>query len=249
MIEKINLVKIHHTLKKGFVYCAFNKINNKVYIGYTQTTLKRRISAHYGASNKNKSNNYFRNALKKYKKNVFEWFIIYESELLETLKDRERYYIVFFKSNNKKFGYNLTDGGEQCHFNEEVCEKISKKAKERNLTGEKNPFFGKTHSEETKKHLSKIRKGIINNPNFKNHTEETKLKLSKIRKELCKDPIIINNMSNSKKNCKPIKCIENKIDYHSIGAAARALNINTGSIKNQLHGRSKTAGGYTFKFI
>ena len=167
---------------------------------------------------------------------------------MEELKLKESYFIDLLQSNKREFGYNLTSGGEQSYFNEEVCKKISIKAKERNLSGKNNPFFGKTHSKEQKELWSSIRKGIVNNPNFKNHSEETKQYLSLITKKLCENPDYIEKISKSKKNNKPIQCIETDIIFHSIGDAARNLNINKGSIKNQLKGRSKTAGGLTFKF-
>lgn len=248
-IEKINELKITPTLEKGFVYCAFNKQNEKIYIGYTQTLLKNRIKAHYWkAKNRNDSENYFHNALKKYEKSDFEWFVLFESCELEKLKNKESEFISLFQSNQRELGYNLTSGGEQSYFNEEVCKKISKKAKERNLSGNKNPFFGKTHSKEQKEKWSNERKGKLHNPNFKNHSEETKKLLSEIIKEICKDPIHREKLSKSKTNNKPIKCVETNQIFHSIGEASRQLNINIGSIKNQLKGRSKTAGGLTFKF-
>lgn len=42
---------------------------------------------------------------------------------------------------------------------EETIEKLRIAAKKIDRTGEKHPWFGKTHSEETKKHWSEIRKG------------------------------------------------------------------------------------------
>lgn len=249
-IEELKKIEISPSLKKGFVYCAFNKINNKIYIGYTQMTLKGRIKTHYNkAKNKNKSNNYFHNALIHYERSDFQWFIIFENSILESLKAKEKEYISLFNSNNREYGYNLTSGGEQCHFNEEVKKKISTKAKERNLTGSNNPFYNKKHSEETKKHWSEIRKGIVNNPNFKKHSKKTKKLLSKKIKEKYKDIKYLNNVRKSKKNNKPIRCIETNQVFYSIAEASRTLDINIGSIKNQLKNRSKTAGKLTFELL
>ena len=57
---------------------------------------------------------------------------------------------------------------------DETKKLISKSKKGKN-TGENNPMFGKTHSEETKKKLSELNKG-------KTHSEETKKKLSELNK-------------------------------------------------------------------
>lgn len=55
----------------GFIYCAKNLINNKIYIGQTTTSLKRRISGHYHSANTN-DKLYFHKALRKYNKEDFE---------------------------------------------------------------------------------------------------------------------------------------------------------------------------------
>lgn len=71
----------------------------------------------------------------------------------------------------------------------EICgAKISKNAKSKcpkcNTTGENNPFYGKTHSQETKDHLSEIRKGKdLGNWRGRKHKDETKAKISRCRKE------------------------------------------------------------------
>lgn len=153
--KKLNIADRHI---KNCVYCAYNILNNKIYIGYTQTTLDQRIRSHYHMAKwKNRSNNFFKNALARYNKNDFHWYILYENKEINELKEKEKYFIKLFKSNNRTFGYNLTDGGEQCHFNKEVITKISEKAKERNITKERNPFFKKHHSKRQRNIWSKSR--------------------------------------------------------------------------------------------
>jgi group I intron endonuclease len=48
---------------------------------------------------------------------------------------------------------------------------------------------------------------------------------------------------------RPIICVELNKSYKSISLASRELKINIRSIGNMLSGRSKSAGGYTFKYI
>lgn len=248
-MEKLKKITLVNCKSKSVVYCAHNIINDKVYIGYTQQGLNNRKKTHYSkAKNNNTSNNYFHLALIKYKRDDFKWYIIYENDNLDKLKEMEKHYISEFNSNNRDFGYNLTNGGEQCYFNDEVKLKISKKAIERNLNGSNNPFFGKKHSEETKQKLSETRKGICYNPGYK-HSEQTKQKLSKIRKEITKNPNVIDNMSKAQKNNKKIICINNGITYNSIGEAARSLNINKSGIQSQLKGVVKKYKGYEFKLV
>lgn len=57
-------------------------------------------------------------------------------------------------------------------FDEAKC--IADQASRKNMTGENNPMYGKTHSEETCKKLSEQRKG----KKYKSHSEETRKKIS-----------------------------------------------------------------------
>ena len=73
---------------------------------------------------------------------------------------------------NPKKGYNKEDGGNlQKHLSEETKKKISK-AKKGKYQGENHPMWGKYHSEESKKKMSEAKKG-------KHHSEETKKKMRK----------------------------------------------------------------------
>lgn len=59
------------------------------------------------------------------------------------------------------------------------------------MKGEKNPFYGKTHSEETKLNQSLVKKGK-NNPFFgKKHSEETILKMSRSHKRKFKTYLFV----------------------------------------------------------
>ena len=232
---------------KGLVYYCYNKLTDKIYIGYTTGTLKRRISGHYCTAKHDKTNNYFHSSLVKYPKEELEWGILYQSNVVESLKDVEKYYIALFNSNNRTLGYNLTTGGDLCKFNMEVNLAISKKAIERDISGDRNPFYNKRHTEETKKHLSEVRKGVCNNLGYK-HTDETKKLLSAKRIELCKDMTNIHIMRRAQKS-KPIKCLNNGNIYYSAGEAAALLNISKGGIKAQLSGRLSKYKGYEFIFI
>lgn len=65
--------------------------------------------------------------------------------------------IAEYNSNDRRHGYNLTQGGEGVcgyHFSKETRSKMSDI-----LKGEMNPFYGKEHSEATKKLISQKNKG------------------------------------------------------------------------------------------
>lgn len=56
------------------------------------------------------------------------------------------------------------------------------KGKGEYMSGDKNPFFGKHHSEETKKKLSEAHKGIVAGMSGKHHSKESKKKMSEALK-------------------------------------------------------------------
>jgi group I intron endonuclease len=246
----MNISHLNPATKKerNCVYCAYNRLTKKCYIGYTQSTLYRRILSHYNKSRNNITNNHFHNALLKYDKSDFEWYVLYINDNIDELKASESDYIKKFNSNNRDFGYNSSTGGENVTFNEDICEKISSKAKSRNLVGKNNPFYGKHHSDETRKRWSEIRKGKCNNLGYK-HSNEIKQKMKIAQNKSRTNPNVLLNMSLAQKGKKAIMCIESGQQYNSIGEAARTLNIPKAGIKNVLHNRAKSTKGYTFKFI
>ena len=78
----------------GCVYLAENIINKKCYIGKTIRTLRQRKNGHYKDAefHNDTFNNYFHNALRKYKKD-FVWIILYESKNNDKLIEKEIHFI------------------------------------------------------------------------------------------------------------------------------------------------------------
>lgn len=114
--------------------------------------------------------------------------------------------------------------GKYLH-NNETKEKMSK-SKFGMYKGKDNPFYGKTHSEETKKIIREKRKLQV-------FTEETKKKISKRLKK----PILQYTMEGVF-----VK------EYPSRNKAAEELGINPTMISNNVSGRKKSAGGYIWKY-
>lgn len=142
----------------GYIYKVTNVINNKVYIGQTTDTLEKRWKRHINSAKKG-SNLYFHRALIKYNINNFKIENIDQAQSKKELNDKEKYWIAYYKSYVKDFGYNLTKGGEGGALTGEALEKmkLSKKGKKPSpesilkrsislkgkLCGEKNPMYGK----------------------------------------------------------------------------------------------------------
>lgn len=149
------------------IYCIENRINGKKYIGKSINIL-RRVKSHINDLKLNKSEcSYLQSSWNKYGEDSF---FVYSIEMCskDNLSEREIFYIKHLNTKRPN-GYNLTDGGDGITGftpSAETIEKLSishtgnkltNKAKEllriANL-GDKNPFFGKKHSDETKRIIS-----------------------------------------------------------------------------------------------
>ena len=96
----------------GIIYKATNLINNKCYIGQTINSLNRRRSSHLLAARKEADKLYFHKAIKKYGEDNFQWEIIDQANNKEELNEMERFYISEYSSNDPRYGYNMTSGGD-----------------------------------------------------------------------------------------------------------------------------------------
>lgn len=98
----------------GYIYKIVNKVNKKIYIGQTTSTLEERLKEHIDEAERgNKSNSLLHKAIIKYGSSNFE------IEQIEEIPDcllnnREKYWIEYYDSFYPKnpLGYNLTLGGE-----------------------------------------------------------------------------------------------------------------------------------------
>lgn len=153
------------------LYLYTNKINYKCYIGVTSNLIKRQ-QAHKQA----KSNTYFHNAINKYGYDNFYFDIL--DVTLQTNKElfeKEMYWIGYFKDHGIEL-YNITGGGD--------CGPVN--------YGKDNGFYGRKHSEESKKKMSEAhighkpstetRKKLSESHKGKVLSEEHKAKLSEAKK-------------------------------------------------------------------
>lgn len=95
----------------GIIYCAYNKINQKRYIGQTIQRLSERKAAHYSKDKEI----YFHRALHKYAESDWEWSVIDTAENKEELDQKEIYWIAYYKTTNSEYGYNILSGGSNTH--------------------------------------------------------------------------------------------------------------------------------------
>ena len=130
-------------MKKYYVYKITNKLNNKVYIGYTSLSIARRFHKHY-------TNSLYGTKSKLYdsiRKNGISNFSIVELDVFSDQQkafDSEKFYIS--KYDSFKYGYNMTLGGDggDCtlYMTEERFIEYKRKLSLKNSGSKNNTFSG-----------------------------------------------------------------------------------------------------------
>lgn len=187
------------------IYCLTNKINGKKYIGQS-VDIKRRLSEHYYKPN----NQVVSQAIKKYGR---ENFIMDVVELCDET-ELDKLEIKYIKEHNTHvsngLGYNVDNGGKGSgKVSEETKRKISEAS-----SGEKNGFFGRTHTEEVKE---KIKEHHKTNPNYSFHGKKHTGKRNEDLRKL--------NMEN---------------DFNNRGKGVLYYTDKSGLLKTQFAGKTKS---------
>jgi group I intron endonuclease len=121
------------------IYKIINKVNRKFYIGST-LDIKDRWREHKKDLREDKHHSiHLQRAWNKYGEDNFEIQIIewLDGVNEEELREKEKYYIELLKPYKRDIGYNVSRGAKTCI-----------------LYGKENGFYGKTHTEETRKCIS-----------------------------------------------------------------------------------------------
>lgn len=221
--------------KRKWIIYMYTFPNGKRYIGKTCRTLKdRQDGSKWRGYNKCPA---LWNAIQKYGIENIQQDVLFESYMADEYSDRlEMLCIALFKTNcvrykNPSYGYNCDDGGKGTPFHtlsDESRKKISN-ARKGKFLGEDNPFYGKTHSDETKEKLSKIHKNKII-PN------EVKQKMSK------------SHFGHTPTNNKYVYCIELDMIFCSITNASEYTKADPSSIIRCCKGLQKTSMGYHWRY-
>ena len=217
--------------------------SGKVYIGITSQPLVKRWKNGKGYEG---CTAFFR-AVKKYGWNNIQHEVIASGLSKEAACAMEQRLIKETGSNRADRGYNLTGGGEHYEPNDEWKEKLSRslrayyKAHPEARQKIASEQLGRKASAETKTRMSAARSAYIDahpeareqcRANFKGK-KRTAENVEKLRRA----------------NEKPVRCNETGAAFRSINEAAAHLKVGRTAICNQIAGRSRTCGGFTFSFI
>lgn len=208
--------------------------NEKRYIGISKNIherwRKQGLSSSY--------NKYFTKAVKKYGWDNIEHNIVAICDTYEEACNIEIEYISICNSTDPLVGYNITPGGElltgENHpafgrfVSKDERRRRSIKAKEvfknRDYTGKNNSFYGKRHSDETKRKICKANSG--------KRSDEYKRKMA----EVLGTPAF-----NIYYNGEYIETMYNQSE------CARKYNLHVASVNRCLLGKQHTTNGYTIK--
>jgi group I intron endonuclease len=142
------------------IYSITNNLNRKRYIGFTGN-FRVRKNKHKDLSRRG-SLQAIHHAIRKYGWENFSWEILFESSDREqTLNVKEPEFIKLYQTQNPKYGYNQTAGGEHYVLSEEARHKISlsklgKKRPPHVIEALRRANFGTKQSEERKARQSEL---------------------------------------------------------------------------------------------
>ena len=169
------------TARKFCVYVIWCAVTNKYYVGVTYQKPILRIRQH------KKGKQFIDSEIKRIGwQGNWDWWLVEENISPELIDEREKFWVEFFNSVYPN-GYNRTHGGiGKICVSEETRALIRENALARDYSGEKNPHYGKHHTEETRAIISAKMKGkrLGISPTNKGvpHTEEARAKMSAAHK-------------------------------------------------------------------
>lgn len=232
---------------QDFVIYMHTSPSRKVYVGITCQKLERR----WRNGNGYKNNEYFNRAIKKYGWDNFSHSIIADGLTMEEAEQIEMALIADLKSDDPRYGYNISGGGSgPKHVSESTRKKISEANKGKH-SGADNYMFGRHHTPDARRKMSEKTKGLFigeKSPLYGKHpSEETRAKMSKSRKE---SPVVQEHMQkmNAAKR-KKVLCVETGVIYESVKAAGRGVGHSPANIATACRGEYEQAYGYHWRYV
>lgn len=160
--------------EQGYIYKIVNNKNNKLYIGSTINFHKRKAEHISGLKGNRHYNKHLQNAWNKYGESIFIFEVIENISDVNTLAEREQYWMDFYKSYEPDKGYNINKSATSS-LGRPVTDETKNKIRMAHINseryGENHHSYGKKLSTETKQKISETSKNRI-------ATKETRKQLS-----------------------------------------------------------------------
>lgn len=163
-----------------YIYKITNGLNNKIYIGRTKNPAYRHrqhvsLANRYDYYNDVVGAQKIHAAINGLGSENFTFEVFEKCNNYSSACERELYWIKAFRSDEEDFGYNDKSGSD---FGVIVWSDEDRQRMSLRMKGNKNPMYGKTHSEKVRKQLSEDFSGDGNPFYGKQHTDETKKLIS-----------------------------------------------------------------------
>ena len=143
-----------------YIYLIQNKLNNKLYIGQTNSTISHRFAQHTYDAKSRKFTYPLYNAINKYGIANFSVIELETHDTQDEANDAEEFFIQYFQARNKSIGYNIKPGGKVSGHSAETIAKISasNKGKKRSpeaVENNRKAQLGRKQSEDQKAKAAK----------------------------------------------------------------------------------------------
>ena len=214
------------------VYIIINRYNIKTYVG-SSNNIERRFIEHRSHLRRGiHGNPHLQNAWNKYGEDKFDFLVLRECPVDEMEQLEEEFFEVT-KCCKRTKGYNIRHTTQRNIVTAETRQRMSDAGKRkimtpehranisRAITGSGNPFYGRKHSEETKKKISESHKGKLT---YHNNGH------AKAVSQFTKDDVFI----------KTFRCATE---------AAESLSCKLGPITKCARGESKTSYGFKWEYL
>ena len=261
----------------GFIYKITNTKSGKCYIGETiQSDPETRWRQHVRTIDKNKGCPALKDAIKKYGIDVFKFEVLIICFDEDRFK-YEKEYIKKYNCQVPN-GYNILPGGiggAGFQGKKHTEESIKKMIEGGQRFREENPNHFETYIEKLKKSMEKVNisSAVKNSEKWKKAVEEGRVggkahkngKLSEETKNKIRESIISYYEENKEskieklresmakaKGRKVSQYTKNNVfirEYNSISEAGRLSSVNNNNISNVLANKTKTAGGFIWRYV
>lgn len=210
--------------KRYCLYIHTNLVNGKKYVGITSQKVEKRWENGHGYN----ENLRFGRAIKKYGWDAFEHRVLLKDLCKSEAECMERYFISILNTQDQRYGYNMTSGGDG--IRDVIISEESRNLMSIAKRGCNHPNYGKELPESTRAKISAALVGNKNPCGIK-RSAETREKMSRSK-------------------FKPVIMIDGDISTTFLSAkeAEQKTGVNRKNISMCCKGIRKHAGGYAWKF-
>lgn len=218
-----------------YVYKILNKKNGESYIGKTSDNIETRFKRHCYLARCGVATHLY-SAIRKYGEENFTIELV-EKTKQDLLNEREKYWISQLQPK-----YNMTKGGDGGDTSSSQLYVEYMRIRSELVKGKNNPFYGKKHTEETKRKLSETMKGRRISTEHKK-----KISVAQTGKKMSSESI----KKRVDKNSKIWHLTDptgNKITVKNLNEFCRQNGLDQRNMTRMYNGLQKTSKGYTRNF-